>query len=123
MNIYNVPCAVTAELNRYLTQMDRENLWQEAVESRQEALLADGGDYYPFSTDNLSEAIGEINIKTIAVSLKAGKHEEAGKVLASLVISYWEREAQCKAEREIKNEMANTCLFCRGLGCRHCGET
>jgi hypothetical protein len=118
-----IPCAVTADLNRYLAQLDEDDHWQEALGARQEELLADGGDCFPFQTDNLSEAICEIDIETVATALKAGNHEEAGKALAGLVCAYWEREAQRRAEREIQNERAaNACPRCRGRGCRHCDE-
>ncbi|UUM20955.1 hypothetical protein [Mycoavidus sp. SF9855] len=122
MSMYHVPCVITIDLNRYLAQLDKENLWQEAINSKQEKLLADGSDCYPFLTDNLSEAICEINIETIAALLKAGNYEEAGKALADLVNVYWEREAQRKAEREIENERANACPRSLDQGCRHFDE-
>ncbi len=120
MNTHGFPCAVIADLNRYLTQLDEDERWQETVDARQEKLLGDGGNCYPFSTDNLSQAICESDIKTIATALKARKHEEAGKALAALVNAYWEREARRWAEREIENERANACTCCRG--CRYCNE-
>ncbi|UAW63465.1 hypothetical protein KMZ15_05040 [Mycoavidus sp. HKI] len=122
MNIHGFPCAVTADLNRYLTQFDENERWQETVDARQEKLLGDGSDCYPLSINNLLEAICEINIETIAALLKAGNYEEAGKALAALVNVYWEREAQRKAEREIENERANACPRCLDRGCRHFDE-
>ncbi len=119
MNIYHTPCVITVDLKHYLAQVDKEDLWQEALESRQKALLAEGGDYHPFLIDNLLEAIGEIDITAIAASLKVSKYEEAGKVLANLVNAYWEHKAQQKAEREIKE---NICPRCHAWGCYCCGE-
>lgn len=122
MNFNSMPCAVTADLNRYLSKLDEDDRWKEAVDARVSELLDEGGDYYPFSADNLSEALGEIDIESVATALKAGKHEDAGKALLTLVSGYWDRMAQQQAERDIEEQRANACHRCGGRGCRHCDE-
>jgi hypothetical protein len=120
MSLYDVPCAVTADLNRYLAKLDEDEGRDESIDERTEELLA--GDYAPFTADNLAEALGEIDIEGIAKQLADGKEAEAGTALAKLVREYWDASARLEAERQINDEIANACPRCRGRGCRHCDE-
>lgn len=120
MNARDIPCAVTQDLNRYLSRLDAEDDRDARIEERTEELLA--GEYAPFHVGNLGEALGEIDIDTLAALLAAGKIEEAGNELAMRVRSYWQRIAEDKAETDIDDELANQCPRCRGRGCRYCDE-
>ena len=120
MSLYDVPCAVTADLNRYLAKLYEDEGRDEAIDERTEDLLA--GDYSPFTADNLAEALVEIDIEELAKQLDCGKESEAGATLAKLVRDYWESSARREAERQIDDELANACPRCRGRGCRHCDE-
>jgi len=122
MSLYDVPCAVTADLNRYLSRLDEDDRRDEAIDERTEELMADGGEYAPFNPDNLAEAISEVDIAEIAKLIDAGKVSEVGAVLVKQVRGYWEALARNEAERQIDNEIANACPRCRGRGCRHCDE-
>lgn len=120
MSLYDVPCAVTADLNRYLSKLDEDDRRDSAIDERTDDLLA--GEYAPFTAGNLSEALGEINIEDLAKQLADGKEADAGATLANLVRDYWDALARREAERQIDNELANACPRCRGRGCRHCDE-
>lgn len=124
MSLYSMPCAVTADLNRYLSKLDEDDRRDEAIDQRTEDLLA-GTEYGPFTPANLSEALGELDmtgIEALCKLLTAGNTAGAGLALKTLIGDYWERAARREAERQIDNEIANACPRCRGRGCRHCYE-
>lgn len=120
MNPMNMPCAVTADLNRYLATLDADDAREADIEARTEELL--DGDYAPFHVGNLGEALGEINIDTLAALLASGKTEEAGAELAKRVRDYWTASARNKAETDIDYERAHACPRCKGHGCPRCDE-
>ena len=120
MNPMIVTCAVTQDLNRYLATLDADDSREADIEARTEELL--DGDYAPFHVGNLGEALGEINIDTLAALLADGKTAEAGDELAARVRDYWTRMARDKAETDIDDERANACPRCKGRGCPRCDE-
>jgi hypothetical protein len=124
MSLYDVPCAVTADLNRYLATLGEDDSRDEAIEQRTDELLA-GAEYDPFSPDNLSEALRELDMTAITACcqlFKAGNKGGVGLALDALIRDYWRGFARNEAERQIDNEAANACPRCKGLGCRHCDE-
>lgn len=120
MNGYSIPCAVTADLNRYMRQMDRADARHQAVKERAEELQQAGSEYDPFCASNVAEALGEFDgtaYEALAKLLNDGNTAGAGLALDVLVKDYWNRLATQKAEREI---MAASCGHCFDRGCYRC---
>lgn len=115
-----MPCAVTADLNRYLRQQDEAEARDRIIEQRAEELMRDGEECDPFTVFNLSEAIGEMDntaMEALVKLLKAGNTAGAGLALSTLVKDYWQRMASKQAEREIENA---SCRHCYDQGCYRC---
>lgn len=120
MSLYSAPCAVTADLNRYLAAQSADDERAEDIEARADMLMAD--EFAPFTASNLAEAISESDISALAALLAAGDEAAAGTALAKLSRDYWKALARTKAETDIDVERAHACPRCKGRGCRSCDE-
>lgn len=120
MGMYDVGCAVTADLNRYMRQQDEAEARDRIIEERADELVRDGEDCEPFTLFNISEAMSEFDgtgLEALAKLLKSGNTAGAGLALSELVKDYWNRMAKKQAEREIENA---TCRHCYDQGCYRC---
>ena len=120
MGMYDVGCAVTADLNRYMRQLDESDRRDSAIDDRAEELGRDGEECDPFTVFNLSEALGELDgtaMEALCKLFKDGNTAGAGLALDALVKHYWQRAAKKQAEREIENA---TCHHCYDRGCYRC---
>lgn len=115
-----MPCAVEADLRRYMRQQDEAEARDRIIEQRADELMRDGEECAPFTVFNLSEAMGEFDntaMEALVKLLKAGNNEGAGLAFSTLVKDYWQRAAKKQAEREIENA---TCHHCYDRGCYRC---
>ena len=120
MGLYDMPCAVDADLRRHMRQQDEAEARDRIVEQRADELMRDGEECDPFTVFNLSEAMGEFDntaMEALVKLLKAGNNEGAGLAFSTLVQDYWQRMATKQAEREIENA---TCRHCYDQGCYRC---
>lgn len=120
MGLYDMPCAVEADLRRYMRQQDEAEARDRIVEQRADELMRDGEECDPFTVFNLSEAMGEFDntaMEAMVKLIKAGNTAGAGLALSTLVQDYWKRMATKQAEREIENA---TCRHCYDQGCYRC---
>lgn len=120
MGMYDIGCAVTADLNRYMRQLDEADRRDSAIDDRSEELIRDGEECDPFTVFNLSEALGELDgtaMEALCKLFKDGNTAGAGLALDALVKDYWQRSARKQAEREIEN---STCHHCYDRGCYRC---
>lgn len=118
----HTPCAVTADLNSYLSRLDEAVRRDEAIDERIEYLMREGSEYDPFSHDHIAEAISEVDLTEVAELIASDRISEVGAALKKQVRGYWEVLAMDEAERQIDNELADACQHCYGYGCRHCDE-
>jgi len=92
---------VLADLDRHLAAIDRANAEQDHIDELCRRRLAT--DLEPYKPDNLGEAIGNMPAETLAELgeyLRAGKHAEAGRLLATKVHDYWADAAEVIVRRE-----------------------
>ncbi len=122
-------CAVTADLNRYLKQLDQEDAREHAIERLAADLMLQ--EYAPDTEANVIEALLETTDKVataITPHLKAVINEKnaairanlyalIGKVIVDRTLSYWEDTAREQAIRDIDNA---DCPYCYDQGCRKC---
>ncbi|MFM7008714.1 MAG: hypothetical protein ACKO0Z_05190 [Betaproteobacteria bacterium] len=120
MSMYDIGCAVTADLNRYMRDIDESDRRNSAIDDRAKELGLDGQECDPFTVFNLSEALGELDgtaMEALCKLFKDGNTAGAGLVLEALIKDYWQGAAKRQAEREIDNA---TCHHCWDLGCFRC---
>lgn len=125
----NFPCAVEADLNRYLRKLDADDARSAAVERCAEEYLA--AEYSPSNPDNVAEALAEIIHPTlVAVAGHIGKslgetnskarddhYLMIGLQIATAVENYWTAMAQKKAADDIDSA---SCRYCFDRGCHRC---
>jgi hypothetical protein len=105
-----------------MKQDDRDQRRNDAVDRVVESLTDKTGNYYPFSADNFSEAVGEmpaIDLVRIVHDLEGGRLEHAGGALLYAVKNYWSKKAKEKATESI----ASGCQHCFGDGCSRCEDS
>lgn len=111
-------CAVTADLNRYLDSFDKEEQYLSFINKRVEELTQPGAEFYPFTEQNFSEALSEIDLKDITWLFQQGLTSLAGIKTQLLVLNYWKTVAIKRAEIQAETE----CKKCLGAGCPSCFE-
>ena len=100
---------------------DDGDITDRRIDERVDELMAD--EYSPFKTENLAEALAEIDGHEIMGELFAtGRNREAGEMLAGRIRAYWYHLAYRQAEDEIHASIAHGCKACRGRGCHWCDE-
>ena len=115
------PCAVTADLNRYLHQIDEDERRADLIDDRTAELFA--GEYRHDTFSAIGEAMGEASgevADAIEAAAKAADFTALGRAVLTCSASYWEAQARRKATGEI-NEEWNSCR-CHGKGCRLCQD-
>jgi len=117
MNYQNIPCAVTADLNRYLSQLEREDARDAAIEERLDELLSEGAEFYPADPANIAEALSEIQENELGpvphhmASIVKAKHGEdlshhyemIGRHFSAAVIAYLTKYGTNRAETDVDN--------------------
>lgn len=125
-----IPCAVTADLNRHIRSIDRDEARQLAVDEECANLMS--GEYSPSDFQNIIEAISEMTEEVtgdIAVGVRSAiEHKDTqarnlcyqviGKNVTDFVAEYWKRKATVRADENIEQ----SCLNCFGRGCKSCYE-
>jgi hypothetical protein len=115
----NEPCAVTADLNKYLHQLDEDERLADAIEDRASELFASDFRHDTFAA--ISEAMGEATGETAEAIAKAARManlEALGRAVLTCSASYWEALARKQATEEVQAEWNSCC--CHGRGCSKC---
>lgn len=117
----NTPCAVTADLNRYLHQIDEDERRADLIEDRSAELFRTEyrHDTFPAISEAMGEASGE-TAEAIAKAARMANLEALGRAVLTCSASYWEAQARKQATEEINAEW-NSCR-CHGKGCRLCQD-
>lgn len=89
-------------LARDLAAERSEQSYKAEIERRIELLMEPGAEFDPFSKDNLSETLGDIEIcdelhEAIGTMLRQGEFKAAGIHLQRASIKYWEKLARAQA--------------------------
>lgn len=116
-------CANTEALNAYMRKIDDGERRQEAIDEEVERLTEQGGEFYPFSTDHVAEAMSELganDLDRIAQFCDQTNVAMAGGALYYAIKNYWLHLAKSKAEEQVEGYW-NSCV-CHGRGCRLCDE-
>ena len=104
----NTHCAVTADLNRYLDQLDADEARDNFIESFKHDLLKPGAEYDPMEPDNFAEAISNSShawFKTLTALLIAGDGEKVIAFQCDRSNTYWQLVAEGDAEKEIQRRV------------------
>lgn len=94
----------------------RDALHAQAMEQNVERLMSAECD--PFTPNNFSEAVGELNDATmtkLATLFIRGDFAAAGKLMNDLVTEYWREIAEGRAYR-----IQPDCSICGDIGCQNC---
>jgi hypothetical protein len=108
-------CPVTADLNRYLAEQDRQEEMSFAVEELAERLMEKGCEYDPFSAENLSEAIGEMSaeaLNSLGDFLRSSFKNSEERNLDFIyfydsVFTYWKQKSEVEAQKIIEREIVD----------------
>jgi len=103
--------------------MNTDQFYEQRLNDRIKELMAKGGDYYPFDTDNFANALENIehNKMVSLCALTEADQLQAGLFLRKLVVDRWTYLATTQARSDIEKEY-NLCEYCHGMGCRQCNE-
>ena len=115
----NTPCAVTADLNRYLHQLDEDERRADLIEDRTAELFA--GEYRHDTFAAISEAMGEASGETaesIAKAARMANLEQLGRAVLTCSAAYWEAQARKQATDQVNAEWSS--CQCHGRGCPKC---
>lgn len=114
-------CSVSQDLARYQRSVDDADAKETEIDEETDSLIEKGAEFYPFSTEAVTEALNEIpvaDVERIAHMLEDGSIAVAGGALHYAVKNYWLRLARKKAESNV-NGRWNDCR-CHGHGCPRC---
>ena len=117
----NTPCAVTADLNRYLHQIDEDERRADLIEDRTAELTA--SEYRCDTFAAISEAMGEAAGEVADAVEKAAQSNDfaaLGRAVLTCSAAYWEAQARKKATDDV-NEDWDSCR-CHGKGCPKCWD-
>lgn len=96
-------CHVSRQIDDHAMGEMVVDAFHQAINRRIEQLTAKGAEYYPFSVENIGEALGALNEsqeKILAFSLANGV-EIIGGMVAAWVSQYWQLQAEKKAIKEM----------------------
>jgi len=100
-----MPCVISAQLDTYLDQLDREEEIEQAISTEAECLVE--GEYSPYLAENLEETISEftkMDFHLIGQMLKDSKYQAAAQYLERATVEYWTTEARRRAELNCDGE-------------------
>jgi hypothetical protein len=105
-------CSFDSDLRAEMARQDRAEARgreRDRLVEIEAARLLDG-DFDPLAPANFYEAVAE-TVDTMSVgrmlnALREGRHEHAGQILEALTVSYWQRQAQRRAETIANRLMA-----------------
>lgn len=105
-------CSFDSDLRAEMARQDRAEVRgreRDRLVEIEAARLLDG-DFDPLAPANFYEAVAE-TVDTMSVgrmlnALREGRHEHAGQILEALTVSYWQRQAQRRAENIADRLMA-----------------
>lgn len=97
-------CEFTYSLESFLDTEDEKYALSDRIDERADEFMAIGSDYYPFSEENLREALSEIDVSDLVTLLPQERILEAGESIAELVTEYWYTVAHSKASLELQYE-------------------
>lgn len=104
-------CHVSRQIDEHIHGEMVVDAFHQAINRRIEQLTAKGSVYYPFSVENIGEALGALNEsqeKVLAYSLENGA-DNIGGMIAAWVSQYWQLQAEKKAIKEMRrNEHQNS---------------
>ena len=92
----HLPCGFTAQLDRYLSEQDAQQRYQDEVDEIAEQLLATT--YSPHTAVNMIEALGNMCDEEIERFLVPCTKGDNSKALVSYIAEYWNKSAHDKAE-------------------------
>ena len=115
---YAIGCAVTADLNRYLSKLEREDLRDTAIELRTDELMQSGEEFSPADPDNVVEAFEEMPIgqmgalcahieKALTEDSPDSHYEMIGRHMVGFLKDYWKKNATLRAETDIDARRPN----------------
>ena len=87
-------------------EQDQDELRQQAIDARTDALTAEGAVYDPCEYFNCKQAIDEANYSAMKAALslmRERKYEEFGRAIAGLSEQHWRNEAYTDAKYEVDN--------------------
>lgn len=93
MNSY---CHVSRQIDDHIHGEMVADAFHQAINLRIERLTAKGAEYYPFSIENIHEALGALNENqdaVLAFSLE-NSVENIGDMIAAWVSQYWQLQAE-----------------------------
>jgi hypothetical protein len=96
-------CAVTEALNRYLAEQEKDDAYSEAISDIVTELTAPKGEYYPFTSEHICEAVSEMSSAqwlTLAGVLR--DHLPTSSGLRDIVEKYWTDAAEAAASEIFK---------------------
>ena len=111
-------CAVEADLNRYLRQLDRDEARDMAIENRAAELFG-RAEYRHYTFANLVEALSETSgehAAAIESAVRSADLAAVGRTVTQASAAYWFEQAKKQAEIDIDDG----CQTCYGSGCRNC---
>lgn len=92
-------CRVTLETNLHELEQDRAYYRAEAIDALATDLVTLGEECYPYSVENLTKALNEIDLFDIAELMARGARLDAANLIDTRVREYWEKAARIEAER------------------------
>lgn len=96
-------CHVSRQIDEHIHGEMVTDAFHDALNRRIGWLTAKDAKYYPFSVENIGEALGALNEsqeKILAFSLENGV-ENIGGMVAAWVSQYWQLQAEKKAIKEM----------------------
>lgn len=96
-------CHVSRQIDEHIHGEMVADAFHDALNRRIESLTAKSAEYYPFSVENICEALGALNEsqeKVLAYSLENGA-DNIGGMIAAWVSQYWQLQAEKQAIKEI----------------------
>lgn len=115
------PCAVSADLNRYLHKLDEDERRADLIEDRTAELTA--SEYRCDTFPAISEAMGELageGAEAITRAAQSNDFGALGRAIYTASAAYWQAQARSKATGEVNAEW-DSCR-CHGKGCRLCND-
>ncbi len=93
-------CNFNAQLLRHTAKISKLAADEEYIERRVSELMAPGGDFYPFSTDMIAEAVSNVpDLSGFADAIQKRESLMAMEIMVNLLCEYAEDAARAYVER------------------------